>query len=497
MMVRISHEFRSCPGQESLFTPACRTLSRVVGMLRSMNPRMVNIDRQTPMLLPPDLREWVPADDMVHLVIESVESMNLSTLKFNRRGTGSEQYPPKMMLALLIYCYANGLFSSRRIERATWRDVAVRYLTGDTHPDHDTICTFRRENFAAVSQAFVQVLQVARQMGVLKVGTVSSDGTHLKANASKKRTVRYDRAGELDRVLERDIAELMKKAEQIDQQEGEDGQRLPEKIAHRTKLRERIQQARAALEAQAKANARAEHAEYQRKVAAHQQRVAQHQRGVGRPPTPPIPEAQAMPAPEDSINLTDPESRAMRKNSAEGSQQAYNAQAVVDADGSMLVLAARVVTTSVDYGQLEANVAKIDPSLGQPTTVLADAGYLKAESIQALEQRGMEVYIAVTRQQNAPSRKFDLRAEPAEKPERAISHPVVQAMHDKLNTKPAQKIYRQRRQSVEPVFGIIKSVMGFRQFLLRGLAKVIGEWSLVTLAYNFKRLWRLRPIIAN
>ena len=150
-----------------------------------MNPRMVNVDRQTPMLLPPDLREWVPADDMVHFVIEAVESMGLSTLTFNRSGSGSEQYPPKMMLSLLIYCYANGIFSSRRIERATWYHLAVRYLTGDTHPDHDTICKFRRENLEAVKQAFVQVLQLARRMGVLKVGTVSIDGPHRAAGGHR------------------------------------------------------------------------------------------------------------------------------------------------------------------------------------------------------------------------------------------------------------------------------------------------------------------------
>jgi transposase len=156
------------------------------------------------MLLPPDLREWVPEDDMVHFVVEAVEGMNLPTLKINRRGSGSEQYPPKMMLALLIYCYANGIFSSRRIERATYRDIAVRFLNGDTHPDHDTVRAFRRKNFEAVSGAFLQVLQLARALRVLKIGTVSVDGTHIKANASKDQNVRYDRAGELDQQLQPD-----------------------------------------------------------------------------------------------------------------------------------------------------------------------------------------------------------------------------------------------------------------------------------------------------
>lgn len=145
------------------------------------------------MLLPPDLRDWIPEDDMVHFVIEAVEGMPLRNLRVNRHGSGSEQYPPKMMLTLLIYCYANGIFSSRRIQRATYRDIAVRFLTADTHPDHDTICAFRRANFEAMAEAFLQVLHLARSMGVLKVGTISVDGTHIKANASKDKNVRYDR----------------------------------------------------------------------------------------------------------------------------------------------------------------------------------------------------------------------------------------------------------------------------------------------------------------
>ena len=462
-------------------------------MLRGMNPRMVNIDRQTPMLLPPDLRDWVPSDDMVHFVIEAVESMPLSTLAFNRHGSGSEQYPPKMMLSLLIYCYANGIFSSRRIERATWHHLAVRYLTGDTHPDHDTICKFRRENFEAVKQAFVLVLQLARRVGVLKVGTVSIDGTHIKANASKLRTLHYDRALELDQRLEAEIAGLIKKAEQIDQQETDDGQRLPERIAHRTKLREQLQQARATLEAQAKAKAQAERAEYERKLAVY--RACKSQRRWGGPQRTPVPpRGEAKPA--DSINLTDPDSRLMRKNLGEGCQQCYNAQATVDADGSMLMLAAHVITAPADFGHLETGVQKIDPSLGPVKAALADAGYLKAESIASLEQQGVDVYVAVTREQNCSARRVDLRR-PQDKPERMISTPIVQAMRAKLNTKEARKMYRKRAQSVEPVFGIIKSVMGFRQFLLRGLAKVSGEWSLVGLAYNFKRLWRLRQAITS
>jgi transposase len=454
---------------------------------------MVNVDRATPMLLPPDLREWVPADDMVHFVIEAVDSMDLATLSFNRRGCGSEQYPPKMMLCLLIYCYANGIFSSRRIERATWNHLAVRYLTGDTHPDHDTICKFRRENFAAVQEAFIQMLQLARRIGVLKIGTVSIDGTHIKANASKARNVRYGRAGELNERLKAEIAALMKKAEEVDQRESDDGQRLPQQIAHRTKLREQIQQARADMESRARARAEEKRAEYEQKLEAY--RLCKAQKRWGGPQRKPVPPREGV-KPDESINLTDSDSRAMRKNQADGFEQCYNAQATVDADGSMLILTTHVITAPADFGQLEIGVENVDPSLGEVKTALADAGYLKAESLERLKQRGIDTYVAVTRDQNFDSRRLQY-GQPPNKPERDISTPIVRAMRDKLNTTEGQETYRKRRQSVEPAFGIIKSVIGFRQFHLRGLPKVSGEWSLVGLAYNTKRLWRLKQIITN
>jgi transposase len=180
------------------------------------------------MLLPVDLRQWVPENDLVHFVISAVDSMNLSAVSVNTRGSGSKQYPPRMMLALLIYCYCNGVFASRRIEGGTYRDVAVRYLTGDTHPDHDTICEFRRENGKVVKEAVVEVLRLGRQMGLVKVGMVSVDGTHIKANASKHKSVRYDRAGELEELLRKDVEELLQRAAKADAEAVEDGQKLPQ-----------------------------------------------------------------------------------------------------------------------------------------------------------------------------------------------------------------------------------------------------------------------------
>jgi transposase len=448
---------------------------------------MVNIDRQTPMLLPPDLRDWVPEDDMVHFVLEAIEGMKLPSLHVNRRGSGSAQYPPRMMLALLVYCYSNGIFSSRRIERATYRDVAVRFLAGDTHPDHDTICKFRRENFDAIGEAFLQVLQLARQMGVLKVGTVSVDGTHIRANASKDRNVRYDRAGELDKQLQADIAELMSTAESADQEDANDGQTIPDEIARRERLRARMQEARAALDARAKERAASEQAAYERKLADREKREGKRK---GKRPKPP----DDTPGGSEQINLTDADSRLMRKNKREGYTQSYNAQAVVDADGSMLVVGGHVTNCASDANELLPALATVDESVGTVETVLADTGYVNVDAIDALAVDGIEAYIAVSRSESHTRRRYDYRPESAHtKPEKVIKDPRLIAMREKLETDQGREAYKKRKQTVEPVFGIIKACLGFRQFSLRGQRKVQGEWCLVTLAYNVSRLWRLVP----
>jgi transposase len=251
------------------------------------------------------MRSWVPDDDLVHFVLLAVEGVPLSTFSVNHRGSGSEQYPPRMLLALLIYCYANGIFSSRRIERATYRDVGVRYLTGDTHPDHDTICKFRRENCDAVGAAFLEVLRLARELNVLKVGTISIDGTHIKANASRFHALSYHRACELDEQLRLEIDSLLKKAEEADSTGAGDPQQLPEELAHRQKLHRKVAEARQALEKRAAVAAASEQAEYERKLRERDQRP-----GPRKGPEPKAPDPT--PSAGDQINLTDADSRIMR-----------------------------------------------------------------------------------------------------------------------------------------------------------------------------------------
>jgi chromatin segregation and condensation protein Rec8/ScpA/Scc1 (kleisin family) len=390
-----------------------------------------------------------------------------------------------MMLALLIYCYANGLFSSRRIERATYRDVAVRYLTADTPPDHDTICAFRRNNLDAIAVAFVDVLELARERKLLQLGTVSLEGTHIRASASKDQNVTYERAQQLRAQLRQDVNELLQQAERADQQD-DDPQQLPQEIARREKLLAKMDAACARLEQRAQARAAAERADYERKVATREQREGS---AKGPEPKPP----KETPAPDAQINLTDPDARLMRKSKRESYTQSYNAQAVVDAGESRLIGGQRVSGCASDAGQLEPDLQSIPATLGLPEKALADCGYVDTEVFQRLgEQRpALDLYVSVHREDAHAERRYDYRPLDKIKPPKALKDPVLLAMAEKLKTPEGQAIYRQRACTVEPVFGIIKAVLGFRQFLLRGMRKVSGEWNLVCLTYNLKRLHRL------
>ena len=442
----------------------------------------VDSDREQAFLLPPDLRDWIPEDDLAHFVIEAVERVDLGVFKVNHRGTGSAQYHPRMMLALVIYCYANGIFSSRRIERATHRDIGVRFVAANRHPDHDTIARFRRENFAAVSESFLQVLLLARELKLLRVGLVSVDGSKFKANASKHRSVTYERAGGLIAQLEGEIAALLGRAEAADAGAEEDPQALPQEIARREALRDKLDAARRRLEAQAEARAAAERGAYEARLAAREKRRG---RAKGKRPKPPA----ETPGASEQSNLSDPDSRLMRKSKSHEYRQAYNAQAAVDADGSQLILSARVSQCASDRNELVADVAAIPAALGRPETVLADNGYANGAEVAALEASGIEVLVSTAAEGRRRTHDFrPVKALPAVKQPKAE---WLKAMAETLAGDEGRALYKLRRQTVEPVFGIVKAVLGFTGFSLRGLDKVTGEWDLVALAYNCKRLHKL------
>jgi transposase len=438
-------------------------------------------DRDQPFLLPPDLKDWLPEDDLAHFIVAAAERVRLGAFRTNPQAGGKPQYHPRLMLALLVYCYANGVFSSRRIERATYRDIGARFIAANTHPDHDTIATFRRTNKAAFEAAFLDVLLLAREMGLLKLGTVSIDGTKIDANASKIRSVRYDRAQALRAKLAADIAELTAKAEAADTEDS-DPQALPAEIARREALKEKLDAACARLEAEARTQAEVERPEYEKKKAAYDAKKGRR----GRPPKPP----DETPPPDRQINLTDPDSQLMRKSEAHEFRQAYNAQAVVCAEGSQLILATNMATTPSDQPTFAATILAMEHTIGLPHTVLADAGFASGAAVAKLEARKVEPLVAIAKTQ--AHRPYDFRPPPETKPERRIREPWRLAMKAKLESKEGKSRYRKRKQTVEPVFGIIKSAIGFTRFHLRSRENVATEWLVVALAYNCRRLCRLR-----
>lgn len=451
--------------------------------------KFVNIDRDTPLLLPPDMRDWVPAGHLVHFVIDAVAAIDVSAAPVNERGTGSEQYPPGLLLGLLVYSYATGVFSSRQIERSTHENVAVRVLCADTHPDHDTLCTFRRKNGPLLHHAFAQVLELSARCGVLQVGgiTVAIDGTKILANASKHSAVSYAHAGQTMQTLDLEIAALLAKAEQADATPLQDGLTIPAEVQRRQERKAQLARARAEMEARTYARYQAEQAEHAAKLAARESA-----RAAGTKPRGPEPKApDPTPGAKDQVNFTDAESRIMKTK--DGFQQSYNAQAGVET-ASRLIVGARVSQSPNDKQELLPNLAAVQRHV-TPATVLIDSGFVSETAVAAAERdaagqpTGLTVLAALQREPHGRTvAQLEQRLDP---PAPSDDAPFAERMRHRTATAAGRALYKLRQQTVEPVFGIIKEALGFRRFSLRGLAKVTLEWDLVTLAYNLKRLHRL------
>jgi transposase len=453
-----------------------------------MAARFVSIDHDTPMLLPPDLRDWVPEDHLVHFIMEAVGLLDLSTARVNHRGSGSEQYPPSMMLGLLIYCYASGTFSSRRIERLTHENVAVRLLCADRHPDHDSICTFRRENRVLLESSFHQVLECAARVRMLRVAevTLALDGTKILASASKHSAVSHGHALKQMVLLEEQIAELLAKADAADSTPLEDGLTVPGEIARRRDRIEKLREATAVIEARAKERHREELAAFEAKRREREERQkATGKKPRGREPKPPHEGPQA----GDQYNFTDPGSRVMK--TADGFQQTYNAQAAVEIE-SRLIVSHAVSDAPNDKEQLVPTLGAVSAVVESVGAVLIDSGFYSEAAVTATEEsrdgaQAPKIYAATGRQPHGRSiAELERRADP---PAPGADASAKEIMAHRLSTREGRKLYAQRKQTIEPVFGIIKAAMGFRRFSLRGLDKVRTEWTLVALAYNLKRLF--------
>jgi len=432
-----------------------------------MSIRFVNIDRETPMLFPVDMRDWLPDNHLVHFIIDAIEQIGVRGFKVNHRGTGSEQYPPEMMLALLVYSYVTGRFGSRTIEAATYTDVAIRYICGgEAHPDHSVICAFRKDNKEVFEETFTKILLMAQRLGKLKkVGGVSVDGSKFHANASKHSAVSYKRAGEIIKELKEEVKQLMLLAEEADGQPLETGLNIPDEIRLRENRKKALEKARLEMEKMYE-DAQEEGIKKQKKLEEYQ------------------------------YNFTDSDSRIMKAGNGKHFEQSYNAQAVVDTEGSMLILGGYVTQNTNDKKELEPAVASVEEETREIDTVSADTGFYSEDAIAAVEKKneegereGPEVFCAVEKGHHGRTVEDLKKKPPMGRPPANMTE--KEKMQRKLKTKRGKETYKKRKETVEPVFGIIKSVMGFRQFMLRGIEKVNTEWSLVRVAYNFKRLHRL------
>lgn len=450
-------------------------------------PNFRPTDRLTGFLMPPSVDEWLPEKHLARFVVEVVDGLDLRAMSKSYRGSGSASYHPAVLLSLLVYGYATGAFSSRKLERATYDSVAFRFIAANDHPDHDTIATFRRRFLKEIEALFVQVLLLAREIGVLKMGTVALDGTKIHANASRHSALSYEHAGQIETQLKAEVADLLAQAEVADQADIPDGMSVPEELARRHVRLEKLAAARSTIEARAKERFEREQAEYQARLAARAAKTeATGKKPGGKPPQPPV----EGPLPTDQVNLTDDESRIMPVAGG-GFDQCYNAQAVVAA-GSLLVVATDVVQAANDKQQLEPMLNKVvalPEALGKAETLLADNGYFSAANVTACAETGVVPLIAMGREAHHPS--LDERF--AKAPPAPENPTPLETMAHQLQTPGGKKLYALRKQVPEPVFGIIKSVLGFRQFLLRGIDRVRGEWSLVTMAWNLKRMFVLRP----
>lgn len=431
-------------------------------------------------LMPPSIEEWLPERHLARFIVDIVGELDLSSIYKHYSGQGKDAYDPAMMLSLLFYSYAIGTFSSRKIEQATYDSVAFRYIAANTNPDHDTIATFRKRFLSEIGEFFVQILTYAQEMGVLKVGKVSLDGTKVKANASKHKALSYGHIKKLETQLEREVKTLLVKAKEADNSSSGDGMNIPEEIQRREDRLQAIKEAKKKIEQRATKRYEKENEQFKEKIKKREEK----EKLSGKKPRGKKPKApNKEPKDKDQINLTDEESRIM-PTSGGGFEQCYNAQASADHE-SRLIVQRHVTQNSNDKQEIIPALKWYEqhPFL-KPKQGLADAGYFSEENIAQCEKSGITPYISFGKEQhNQPLEERFREADPL--PENPTQ---VESMKHRLQTTEGKAIYAERKSVIEPIFGIIKHVMGFRQFMLRGFQKVQGEWNLVCMAYNLKRL---------
>ncbi len=430
-------------------------------------------------LFPPSPQDWLPQNDLVYFLLDTVATLDITPIfaHYERELRGQPPFHPRMMVALLLYCYATGTRSSRKIMRRCHVDVACRVIVGGDIPDFRTISDFRKIHLARLEALFVEILKLCALAGLAKVGTIALDGTKVKANASRHKAMSYDRMKSEEVRLKQEIAKLLAEAEATDKAEdielGRDrhGDELPEELARRQNRLAKILAAKKLLEERARTEAAEE---------------AARRQAEGKPPTP-IPPSQAVPDPKDQINFTDPQSRIM-KASNKGWDQCGNAQAVCNEQ--QIILAADVTQQANDVRQVVPMVDQTRANLDAAgvaeaiRAALGDAGYYSEANATALQERGIDAYLATERLKHSEK----VASAPRGRIPKDLS--AKRRMARKLRTKPGRAMYAKRKGMIEPIFGQLKQVLGFRQFAMRGLASMRGEWRLMATVHNLLKLWR-------
>ena len=428
--------------------------------------------------------DCLPADHLARFIVAIVEMLDLSVFYAYYAAVGGEPIDPKVLLGLLLYAYATGVFSSRKIENATYEVIPFRFIAGGLHPDHSTIAWFRKQFLTAIKVVFAQVLLIAHEMGYLRLGNISLDGSKVHADASKSKAVSYGRLLKLEEQLGREVEELLALGQQTDETELPEGLEIDTEVAFRQERLVNLAEAKRVLEARAGERYQAELAEYQAKLRAREEKAQETGRKPRGPePKPPKPGARD----KDQYNFTDPDSRIMKNSTNGGFDQHYNVQVAVDQD-SMFVAGNTLSNHPVDTYEAIPTVDAIPPEIGQPKAAALDNSYFAPKNIRELEARAIDPFIATGREPHHESWRERFAQTPEPPPDDAS--PIVKMAY-KLQTEIGKAIYGLRKSTVEPVIGIIKEVLGFRQFSLRGLGAAAGEWCLVCLAWNLKRLHKL------
>jgi transposase len=445
------------------------------------------------LLFPPSLHDWLPETHLSRFLVDVVSELDLSAIYKSyeeKDGRGQAAYAPAMMVRLLLYGYATGVYSSRKIEKRTYEDLAFRYLSGDQHPDHATLAEFRKRHLEALAGLFTQALLLCAEAGLVKLGHVSIDGTKIKANASKHKAMSYKRMNETEARLQQEVEALMAAAAQADESEdaqygkGQRGDELPEELSRRESRLKKIREAKQALEQAAKEQAERKREEAEQKLAEREeeeQRTGKKKRG--RKPEPSDPE-QTRPDETAQRNFTDPESRIMPDGGNKGSfVQGYNAQIAVDS-ASQVIVAAEITQETNDKKQLIPMIAQMVANLEQkPEKVSADTGYFSEANVTDESVKDVDLYVATGRDKHSGVvETFCDPPPPDASPKEAMRH--------KLRTADGRAVYKMRKAIVEPVFGQIKEQRGFRRFSLRGKLNVSHEWKLVCAVSNLLKLFK-------